>query len=214
MLDHQTAPLTPAEYEDAREAFDAGLASAIRLWQTRLGVRADGIAGPVSWAALHRAAPASADGRAPARGLRTSDEGLALIRAFEGFRARWYRCAAGVLTIGYGHTGPLPQGVTSPLTERQAAGLLAARVEREYAEAVRDYVTAPLLQREFDALVSLAYNIGTGALRRSTVLKRLNAGDYTGASRAFDAWNKGGGRVLAGLVRRRTAERKLFEGHR
>lgn len=78
-------------------------------------------------------------------------------------------------------------------------------------EAAVNKVTVALNQNQFDALVSLTYNIGTGAFASSTLLKKLNAGDYKGAAAQFDVWNKAGGKRMQGLVNRRSTERKLFE---
>lgn len=91
----------------------------------------------------------------------------------------------------------------------EAVNLLAFDLNTKYAPDVERLVRVPLEQHEFDALVSFHFN--TGALGRSTLLKRLNAGDRAGAAAEFGRWTRGGGRVLAGLVRRRKAERHLFE---
>jgi lysozyme len=102
-----------------------------------------------------------------------------------------------------------------PITENQAAVLLTADLAR-YEKAVLDAVTLPLKQYEFDALVSLVFNIGVSAFRTSTVVRHLSAGDRAAAAAAFSQWNKArvGGSlvVLPGLVARRLAERRLFEG--
>lgn len=142
--------------------------------------------------------------------MKTSNAGLSLIKGFEGFRAKAYVCPAGVLTIGYGHTGPdVKPGMT--ITETRGTELLAQDVSR-FERAVDKFVKVPLSQNQYDALVSFTYNVGEGKLQSSTLLKKLNAKDYAGAAAQFDRWNKGGGKVLAGLVRRRAAERKMFEG--
>ena len=142
--------------------------------------------------------------------MNTSKLGLNLIKGFEGFRARAYVCPAGVLTIGYGHTGKdVKPGMT--ITEPRGVELLAQDVGR-FERAVERLVKVPLAQNQFDALVSFTYNVGEGNLQSSTLLKKLNAKDYSGAAAQFDRWNRGGGKVLTGLVRRRAAERKMFEG--
>lgn len=141
--------------------------------------------------------------------MRTSEKGLALIRQFEGLRLRAYRDAVNVPTIGYGHTAGVKMG--QEITRERAEELLLAEVER-FEGYVDRLVTVPLTQGQFDALVAWTYNLGPGALEKSTMLRRLNAGDYAGAAAELERWSRAGGQVLAGLVRRRAAERALFEG--
>ena len=81
---------------------------------------------------------------------------------------------------------------------------------KRFEKTVNDLVKVPLTQNQFDALVSLTYNIGTGAFEKSTLLKKLNTGDYQGAADQFTVWNKGGGKVLQGLVNRRAKEKEVF----
>lgn len=140
--------------------------------------------------------------------MQISKAGLDLIKQFEGLYLKAYRCPAGVPTIGYGHTAGVAMGQT--ITQQQADDYLRRDV-RQFERAVARLVTVPLTQGQFDALVSFAFNLGEGALAQSTLLRMLNAGDYAGAAAQFDRWNKAGGRVLPGLVRRRAAERALFE---
>lgn len=140
--------------------------------------------------------------------MKTSNIGLALIREFEGLRLTAYQDAVGVWTIGYGATRGVKKG--QKITEPQAEELLREDVARFEPEVLR-LVKVPLSQAQFDALVSFAYNLGSKSLGSSTLLRMLNAGDYKGAAGQFDRWNKAGGKVLAGLTRRRAAERKLFE---
>ena len=142
--------------------------------------------------------------------MQISKAGLDLIKQFEGLYLKAYRCPAGVPTIGYGHTAGVAMGQT--ITQQQADDYLRRDV-RQFERAVARLVTVPLTQGQFDALVSFAFNLGDGALAQSTLLRLLNAGDYAGAAAQFDRWNKAGGRVLPGLVRRRAAERALFEAH-
>lgn len=138
-----------------------------------------------------------------------SKPGVELIRRFEGLRLEAYCCPAGVLTIGYGHTGAdVTKGKTITLDEAEA--LLRADL-LEFEKRVQQIVTAPLTQGQFDAMVSFAYNIGIGALQRSTLLRTLNAEDYAGASAEFMRWTKAGAVELPGLVKRRTAEREMFD---
>ncbi len=142
--------------------------------------------------------------------LRLSDAGAQLIEDFEGYRADWYSDPVGVRTIGIGWTRELPAGFSAPLSRSEARRLLAETVG-DYERAVRHNVDQPLSQAQFDALVSFTYNLGASRLRESTLRKRLNAGDAWGAAEEFDRWVYGGGVVLPGLVRRRAAERRLFE---
>lgn len=141
--------------------------------------------------------------------MRTSEKGLALIRQFEGLRLRAYKCPAGIPTIGYGHTAGVKMG--QEITRERAEELLRAEVER-FEGYVDQLVTVPLTQGQFDALVAWTYNLGPGAMDKSTMLRRLNAGDYASAAAELERWNRAGGQVLAGLVRRRAAERALFDG--
>ena len=138
--------------------------------------------------------------------------GLKLIAKFEGCYLQAYLCPANVWTIGIGTT-IYPNGVKvkkgDKCTLEQAHEYLAHDMI-EFEKTVNDSVKVPLSQNQFDALVSLAYNIGSGAFKNSTLLKKLNAKDYAGAADQFLVWNKGGGKVLKGLVRRRDAERALF----
>lgn len=135
--------------------------------------------------------------------------GLDLIKRFEGLRLNAYRDAVGVWTIGYGHTRSARPG--QKITRAMADDLLASTDLPVYERAVRKHVEVPLSQHQFDALVSLAFNIGTGAFRDSTLLSELNRRDYVAAARQFERWVFAGGKRLNGLVRRRKAERALFE---
>lgn len=139
--------------------------------------------------------------------MKTSKRGLDLIKEYEGFRADAYLCPAGVWTIGYGTTKGVKKG--DKVTKEQAERMLADDVAA-FEQSVISAVKVPLNQNQFDALVSLTYNLGAGNLRSSTLLRMLNTGDYTGAAEQFLRWNKAGGKVLAGLTRRRESERALF----
>lgn len=143
--------------------------------------------------------------------MKTSPEGIALIKEFEGLRLTAYRCSAHVWTIGYGHTLNVKEGDT--LTEQEAGRLLAVDI-LSCEQAVSDAVSVVLLQHQFDALVSFVFNLGAGSLRRSTLLRVLNAGHYSGASEEFLRWTYAGGVKLPGLVRRRQAEKALFDKKR
>lgn len=141
--------------------------------------------------------------------MKTSAAGLGLIKHFEGLRLKAYKCSAGVDTIGYGHTGGVSPKATC--TEAQAHDWLVqdvAQAERDVARLVK----VPLRQGQFDALVSFVFNLGGGNLAKSTLLKKLNAGDIAGAGQEFLKWNRAGGAVLEGLTKRRAAEREMFLG--
>lgn len=135
------------------------------------------------------------------------------MKHFEGLFLTAYLCPAKVWTIGYGHTGIKHNDGTvkrgQKITKTEAEKLLAFDLQTKYAPDVRRMVKVPVNQSQFDALVSFHFN--TGALGRSTLLRMLNAGDVKGAAAQFARWTRGGGRVLPGLVRRRKAERHLFE---
>lgn len=136
-----------------------------------------------------------------------SKEGLKLLKQFEGCKLVAYRDVGGVLTIGYGHTrGVYPNQV---VTLEVAEKMLVDDVWF-FEHAVKDLVTVSLSQPQFDALVSFSYNLGAQALEDSTLLRKLNAGDYLGAADELLRWNRAGGKVVNGLVRRREAERALF----
>ncbi|MBI1239826.1 MAG: glycoside hydrolase family protein [Alphaproteobacteria bacterium] len=141
-----------------------------------------------------------------------NETGLNLLKTFEGLRLDAYVDPVGVVTVGYGHTSTAKLGQT--ITEEQAEELL--RKDLAWAEeAVQKNVKVPLNPNEFSALVSLVFNIGERNFKNSTTLKRLNAGDRAGAAEAIERWNRGtvnGEKVvLNGLVRRRSAERALFQ---
>ena len=141
--------------------------------------------------------------------MKTSIEGLALIKKFEGLELEAYKCAAGVWTIGYGHTKDVQPG--DVWSESHADHMLEVELE-EFEAYINDNVTAPLSQNQFDALVSWVYNLGPANLKASTMLKVLNSGDYEGVPAQIKRWNKAGGKVLEGLIRRRKAEALLFVG--
>lgn len=143
-----------------------------------------------------------------------SAAGLDLIKSFEGYHRKLpsgdcvaYRCPAGVWTLGWGCTVGIREGMV--WTPQQAEDALRREIAK-FEAAVTRLVTVEINQNQYDALVSFAYNCGEGALAKSTILRRTNAGDFDGAAKAFAMWNKGGGRVLPGLVRRRAEEAALF----
>lgn len=139
--------------------------------------------------------------------MKTSDKGIALIKEFEGCKLAAYKCPAGVWTIGIGTTKGVKSGMV--ITEGQAVDFLK-RDLAIFEAAVNKLVKVEISQAQFDALIAFAYNVGEGALSKSTLLKKLNAGDAKGAAAEFSKWNKAGGKALAGLTRRRAAESALF----
>tara|TARA_R100001509_G_scaffold160183_1_gene127620 strand:- start:255 stop:698 length:444 start_codon:yes stop_codon:yes gene_type:complete len=141
--------------------------------------------------------------------MKTSQEGISLIKKFEGCELEAYRCSADVLTIGYGHTQGVNEG--DSCTQDEAEELLVKDLE-EFEFYVNDIVEQELNQNQFDALVAWTFNLGPTNLRSSTLLKRLNEGDFEDAPRQIRRWNKAAGEVLDGLVRRREAEALLFQG--
>jgi lysozyme len=141
--------------------------------------------------------------------LTYSANGLSLTEQFEGFRLTAYQDQVGVWTIGYGHTGPdVTPGQTITMAEAQA--LLAQDVSSA-AGCVNTVVAVKLTQQEFDALVDFVFNLGTGAFKGSTMLRDLNGEDFTSAAAQFDFWDRAGGAVVAGLLRRRQAEAALLD---
>jgi lysozyme len=139
--------------------------------------------------------------------VRTSERGIALNKGFEGFSSKAYYCPAGKLTIGHGTTSGVRAGMT--VTKEEAHALLLKDLRRVEA-AISELVTVHLSQEQFDALVSLVYNIGEGNFRKSTLLKRLNEGKYRDAAVQFTRWVHAGKKKLPGLVARRKAEKELF----
>ncbi|HCM9566846.1 lysozyme [Enterobacter bugandensis] len=144
--------------------------------------------------------------------MQTSEKGIALIKEFEGCKLTAYQDSVGVWTIGYGWTQPVDgKLIRAGMTIKQetAERLLKAGLV-SYESDVSRLVKVVLTQGQFDALVSFTYNLGARSLSTSTLLRKLNAGDYAGAADEFPRWNKAGGKVLNGLTRRREAERALF----
>jgi GH24 family phage-related lysozyme (muramidase) len=130
-----------------------------------------------------------------------------LLKKFEGCKLKAYRCPANVCTIGYGHTSAagapeVTDGLT--ITQERAEEILKVDILK-YERAVEDLVKVELTQNQFDVLVDFAYNAGVGALKSSTLLKKVNAGKFDDVPAELMKWTKGGGKVLPGLVRRRQA---------
>jgi lysozyme len=141
--------------------------------------------------------------------MKTSGEGKALIKKFEGCELQAYQCSANVWTIGYGHTRDVSEG--DSCSQEEADTMLAEDLE-EFEGYVNDLVQTELSQNQFDALVAWTYNLGPTNLKASTLLQRLNEGDLADAPHQIRRWNKAGGQVLDGLIRRREAEALLFTG--
>lgn len=155
--------------------------------------------------------------------MQLSENGFNLIAEFEGFRSVPYLDAVGIATIGYGNTyyldGRKVKMTDKPISQSEAKALKLAIINQDFAPAVNlmfsdEIAQGKINQNQFDALVSLAYNIGTVALKNSSVYKYIKAGDFKSAANAFLSWNKGrvNGQLveLKGLTRRRNAERGLF----
>lgn len=143
--------------------------------------------------------------------MKTSDKIKSMIKAWEGCRLTAYRCPAGVWTIGYGHTKGVKPGMK--ITQAEANAMFEAEIE-EFEKQVRPLLEGVnLTQNQYDALVSLAYNIGTGALKKSTLLKKVKANPNDETIRtSFMQWIRGGGKILPGLQKRRAAEASHYFG--
>jgi len=139
--------------------------------------------------------------------MKLGERGTEILKYFEGCKLTAYQDSVGVWTIGYGHTKGVYDGMT--ITQDQAEQMLLSELE-EYEGYIENMVTVPLTQNQFDALVVWIYNLGPTNFRNSTLLKELNAGNYNAAGQEITRWNKAGGKVLAGLVKRREAEAQLF----
>ena len=140
--------------------------------------------------------------------MKTSADGIDLIKHFEGCKLKAYKCPAGITSIGYGHTGDdVHDGLV--WTQQQADDALQSDLDR-FEKGVESLVTVPLKQCQFDALVSFAYNLGLGRLKGSTLLKMLNDGRYEGAADQLLLWVSRGTAYEKGLTLRRKAERSLF----
>ncbi len=139
--------------------------------------------------------------------MKTSEVGRELIKEFEGCRQVAYQDSVGVWTIGYGHTKDVYEG---QLVIKKTCETMLAEDLEEFEDYVESYVKVELSQNQFDALVAWTFNLGPGNLSESTMLKKLNEGDYESVPDEMRRWNKAGGEVLNGLVRRRDAEAELF----
>lgn len=144
--------------------------------------------------------------------MKTSQKGIDLIKQSEGYQSRKYMDASGYPTIGYGtkiDTEAEKWLMTASISEEQADELLRNDLI-QFEKGLSAMVKVPINQNQFDALIDFVYNLGLGNLKKSTLLAKLNSGDYSGAQAEFIRWNKAKGQVLAGLTRRRQAEADLF----
>jgi lysozyme len=140
--------------------------------------------------------------------MKLSKGGAELIKKYEGCRLKAYKCPAGIWTIGFGHTGNIKEGQT--ISQAEVDRLFDKDVQK-FVDGINNVVKVELNQNQFDALVSFTYNCGIGSLQKSTLLEYVNKKQFDKASVEFDKWNKGGGIVLQGLVRRRNEEQALFD---
>ncbi len=136
-----------------------------------------------------------------------SQAGIDFIKGYEALRLQAYDDGVGVWTIGYGHTRGVKKGdkITAAQAEQYFRDDLGP-----FEKAINDAVTVPLQQAQYDALVSFTFNVGAGTFKSSTLLRLLNEGDYIGAANEFLKWDKAGGKVMAGLTRRRKDEYNRF----
>jgi len=144
--------------------------------------------------------------------MHVSPSGVDLICNFEGLELKAYDDGVGVWTIGYGTT-KYPNGIRVKKGDTCTLDQAKAYMQNDlkaFEQTVNSAIKVPLNQNQFDALVSLAYNIGATAFKKSTLVKRLNEGNYNAAANQFDLWVNAGGKRMQGLVNRRAAERTLF----
>lgn len=191
-----------------------------RQFQEEKRLSVDGIVGPETWKASFDTTNITLPGlTASSRAdeivnnpvgssSQINAEGLQLLKDFEGSRLEAYRDPVGKWTIGYGHTGPEAKP-GNKITQAQAESLLKSDLQR-FESAVQRLVTVPLNENQFSALASFSFNVGDGALQNSTLLRKLNQRDYSGAANEFSRWVYGGNEVLPGLILRRQAEQDLF----
>lgn len=146
--------------------------------------------------------------------MKISENGLNLIKKFEGLSLKPYLCSAGIPTIGWGNTFyENMKKVTlqdEAITRERADSLFNFLVTTNFVNVVNRLVIVDTNQNQFDALVSFVYNLGSGNFEKSTLLKKVNQSDFIGASLEFEKWNRASGKVLNGLIKRRLAEKELF----
>ena len=145
--------------------------------------------------------------------MKISSRGLELIKDFEGFSSTSYLDVVNIPTIGWGNTfyeDGRKVKLGDQISKTDALKLLEVIANRDFADKIFPSIKVKVSQSQFDAMVSLAYNIGTGAFLKSTLLKKVNAGDFAGAGEEFLRWNKAGGKEVLGLTKRREREKQLF----
>lgn len=147
--------------------------------------------------------------------MRTSPTGIELIKRFEGFSAKPYLCPAGLLTIGYGHVVDedirvkLSSIPDNSITRQQAEYILRNDLYK-FERAIHNLIKVPLTQNQFDALISFTFNLGAGALQRSTLRQKVNRGEHNQVTAEFLKWVYSGRNKLKGLILRRKAESELY----
>ncbi len=145
--------------------------------------------------------------------MKISSRGLELIKDFEGFSSTSYLDVINIPTIGWGNTfyeDGRKVKLGEQISKTDALKLLEVIANTDFADKIFPSIKVKVSQSQFDAMVSLAYNIGTGAFLKSTLLKKVNAGDFAGAGKEFLRWNKANGKEVLGLTRRREREKQLF----
>ena len=139
--------------------------------------------------------------------MRTSKKGIDLIKKYEGCSLKGYKCPAGIATIGYGHTGGVTVGII--ITQADADNLLVS--DLRHFELLLSGLKLPLNQNQFDACISFCFNCGFGAFKESSLFKAIKSkADNSTITHCFSLWNKGGGKILSGLVSRRKSEAELY----